>query len=373
MGIPKLIDPNNVLNAVYADIAKEDKDLLGWIKNNEQKAARFRWGILGDFPQRPPPTGIKPSVTPNEGSPYYAARSYFFDPLFFSFKPSKDDEREGTISADWAPKVARGQGLSWDIPPKEQTIRIPARQAPLIEEAFARGYTVVLSDSAIGVYRDPILFNRAPIALLLAGTAGDKKTTAKVTYGGVEYPPGLSPSELRAKEEAAKITRKEKKAEIEGLLDEGQMRADAHAIGLTDKGLAALLEQAQLIGPDTTKFSGLKERITPISVAGALAFLARWATALAFQRSEKGEATRLLINRLGGLYLGSESEREERVQKEKASRPSYAPLLMDDASPMTVALNHAGEPKEVVDKAMLAAEQERTRRWRAWRKEKGLE
>ena len=372
MGIPKLIDPNNVLNAVYADIAKEDKDLLGWIKNNEQKAARSRWGILGDFPQRPPPTSIKPSVTPNEGSPYYATKFYLFDPLFFSFKPSKDDGRVGTPTTDWATTVAKGWDIRWDMPLTERTIHIPARQAPLIEEAFARGYTVILTPIAIGVYRDPILFNRAPIALIGA-QRDDKKTTAKVTYGGVEYPPGLSPPELRAKEEAAKITRKEKKAEIEGLLDEGQMRADAHAVGLTDKGLAALLEQAQLIGPDTTKFSGLKERITPISVAGALAFLARWATALAFQRSEKGEATRLLINRLGSLYLGSESEREEQVQKEKANRPSYAPLLMDDASPMTVALNHAGEPKEVVDKAMLAAEQERTRRWRAWRKEKGLE
>lgn len=373
MGIPKLIDPNNVLNAVFADIVKEDKALWEWVRNNEQRASRSRWEILGDFPQRPPPADIKPRVTPNEGSPYYAAYSYFFDPLFFSFKPDKIDEREGTTSADWAPIVARGYGLSWDISPKEQTIHIPTRQAPLIEEAFARGYTVVLSDSAIGVYRDPILFNRAPIALLLAKTVGDKKTMAKVSYAGVEYPPGLSPSELRAKEKAAKIARKEKKAEIESLLDEDQMRADAHAVGLTDKGLAALLEQAQLIGPDTMKFTGLKERITPISVAGALAFLARWATALAFQRSEKGEATRFLINRLGGLYLGPESEREEEVRKEKAKRPSYAPLLMDDASPMTVTLNHAGEPKEVIDKAMFAADQERTRRWRAWRKETGLE
>jgi hypothetical protein len=372
VGIPKLIDPNNVLNAVYADIAKEDKDLLGWIKNNEQRAARFRGGILGDFPQRPPPTGIKPSVTPNEESPYYSTEFYLFDPLFFSFKPSKDDARKGNATKELAGKVAGNWDIRWDMPLAERTIHIPARQAPLIEEAFARGYTVILTSIAIGVYRDPILFNRAPIALIGA-QKDDKKTTAKVTYGGVEYPPGLSPSELRAKEEAAKISRKEKKAELEGLLDEDQMRADAHAVGLTDKGLAALLEQAQLIGPDTTKFSGLKERITPISVAGALAFLARWATALAFQRSEKGEATRLLINRLGGLYLGPESEREEEVRKEKAKRPSYAPLLMDDASPMTVSLNHAGEPKEAVDKAMLAAEQERTRRWRAWRKETGLE
>jgi hypothetical protein len=116
----------------------------------------------------------------------------------------------------------------------------------------------------------------------------------------------------------------------------------------------------------------MKEPIGLISVAGALAFLARWATPLAFQRTEAGKATRYLIERLGGFNLGAESEREEQVQREKASRATFQPLLVDDTSPMTVAWNYMKYPREAIEQKQKEAKEEQTRRWKIWRKEQGF-
>ena len=364
-----LIDPKAVADAVKADIEREDPALAAWLVSHSHALSRLVYNILGYYPQQPPPAEIKSKTKPNEGAVYFSTQRYLFDPRFFSYKPDKKDKREGAFSEDGARRAANHWDVTWDSKSFTESVEIPIEQAGLVEEALQRGYTLVLTGTAVGIYRDPIMFNRIPIALI--GRAAPKQVSAKVTPTGVEYKAGFSPEETQARDESIKAEKKQKQAEIKGLLDEDQMRADARTIGLTEEGFANLVEWATGIDPKAT-WGAMKEPIGLISIAGALAYLARWATPLAFQRTEAGKATRYLIERLGGFDLGAESEREEKVQKEKASRATYQPLLIDDTSSVTVAFNYMKYPREVIEQKQKEAKEEQTRRWKIWRKEQGF-